>query len=504
MRKWFLIIPIVFFVVLLTSCSIDKLEVKDRIIAPTNNIPPLQGKWVIEKILDNPNKKESLGEEPETLMDKEALFHDQVVIIGGKSILDPSYKMKNVNISDYLLYKLKVNSEELGIEQKEAQVITIVGNDQYFYEFIKFNDKEMVLFHEDRFYFLKKTIEQVSREEINRYINVEKNVSGNAKLEALDSLSSGVLLGIKTYNYDEVDQVEEWNYKTLWIKTNDRSIVSAYEINDLLLPRKKGFWLIDVIRENNNGTFIDKINANPQLIFKDKEKMESSASYFMKEGMMKSAVNANPSILKSISYIGNDYISAEVIDKSNNQRKLEVYPIDYLEKQKPIMISDIVGETGLKVFRDGASGILKTDPSLVLDEESFGIVRRNGYWIMKGRVNYQLDGMELYKDYNIKTIPPKELVNYDDLAIPWGKIKAKVPNALDAFTSPDEDIIIIETGNSILIYSIYDNEISQQELGKIKKDSYDTIIMAEWSTGRYTNLWEEELLRKNAEIVKYK
>ena len=158
----------------------------------------------------------------------------------------------------------------------------------------------------------------------------------------------------------------------------------------------------------------------------------------------------------------------------------------------------------MKVFRDGALNVLKSDPDILLNEESFGLVRRNGYWIMKGRINYELEEKELYKDYNIKTIPPKELVNYDELFIPWSKIKAKVPNAIDAFTSPNKDIIIIETRNNLLIYSIHENEISNNELGKIKKDSSETIIMAEWSSGRYTNLWEEEVLKNSPEMIKYK
>lgn len=502
MKRNFLVLAAIILVFLLTSCSIDRLEVKDRIVAPTNNLPPLQGKWSIEKFIDSPYKKDKVEEESENLIGKEALFHNDSVVVGDQYILEPSYKLRNVNISDYLLYKFKTDSEYLDINEEEAQIITILGNDQYFYEFIKYNDDEMILFSEDRFYFLKRNIEKISKEEIDRYINVEKNILRISNFQEIKSLSSGVLLGIKTYNYDELNQAEGWDYKTIWIKANDRSISSAYQVEDLLVPRKKGFWLVDIVRENINDTLIDKIQATPKAIFKENDLTESSA--FMAKDVINEVTNINPSILKSILYIGNDYISAEVIDKSNNKKTLQVYPIDYLEAGLPIMISDIVGETDSKIFRDVAQSILKTDLDLLLNEESFGLVRRNGYWIMKGRINYQLDGEELYKDYNIKSIPPKELINYDELEIPWSMIKAKVPDAIDAFTSPNEDIIIIETRNNILIYSIQDKEISQQELGKIKKTNSETIVMAEWAMGRYTNLWEEEVLKNEIGIVNYK
>lgn len=494
MKRIFLIVAIVILGIMLTSCNVTKLEVKDRIVAPSNNLPPLKGKWIIEKVIDSPYKKTKL-EESEDLIDKQALFHKDAVVVADQYILEPSYKIRNVNLSDYLLYKFKTDSKYLGIDEKEAQVITILGNNQYFYEFIKYNDEDMIIFTEERFFFLKRNIEEISKEEIDRYINIERNILRTSNVQKIESLNSGVLLGIKTYDYDELNQAEGWDYKTIWIKSKDRSISPVYEVDDLLVPRKKGFWLIDITRENINGDLIDKINSTPNAIFNE-ESTSQSASLFSRD--------IRPSILRNILYIGNDYISTEVIDKSANKKTMEVYAIDNLEKGPPIIFSDIVGDNDLKSFRDGGQSVLRADPDLLLNEQSFGLVRRNGYWIMKGRINYNLDGEELYKDYNIKTIPPRELVNYDNLSIPWNRIKSKVPDAVDAFTSPNEDIIIIETRNNILIYSIQDNEISQQELGKIKKSHSDTIVMAEWATGRYTNLWEEEILKNEAKTIVYK
>lgn len=209
-----------------------------------------------------------------------------------------------------------------------------------------------------------------------------------------------------------------------------------------------------------------------------------------------------PSIIKNILYVGNDYISVEEIELSNNRKNLKTYPIDYLDNGKAVTISDILGAEGLRTFLEGAQGIMKSDTSMYLDEESFGLFRRNGYWIMKGRINYNTDGEELYRDFNIKAIPPKELVNYDELIISWNKIKSKIPEAIDAFTSPNEDILIVVTRNNLQIYAIENREISSKELGRIKLNSSDSIIMAEWSLGRYTTLWEEEVIRSGGIKIK--
>src|SRR5699024_10294721 len=103
----------------------------------------------------------------------------------------------------------------------------------------------------------------------------------------------------------------------------------------------------------------------------------------------------------------------------------------------------------------------------------FGFERRNGYWVMKGRINYKNENEEFFKDFQIKTTPPKELIQYDELVIPWNIIKSKIPEAIDAFTSPNEDIVIIITRNEILIYPIVENDILLNELGRIKLNNQD-------------------------------
>ncbi|MGJ0846120.1 hypothetical protein SAMN02745784_00037 [Tissierella praeacuta DSM 18095] len=501
MKKVYLIISTIALVVFLSSCSVNKFEIKDRIKTPKNNLPPIEGKWTMDKFIDSPYKKGEV-ENSENLMGKEALFHKSAIVIGENYAIEPTYRLKNVKLADYLLYKYKIEPKELGISDDNAQIITIYSNDQYFHEFIKYNNSEMITFIDDRFYFLKKSVDQISKEEIDRYINIEESIMRISNTEEVDTLRSGILLGIKSHFYDETNQLANWEYKTIWIRANNRSIASIYEMDNLLVPRKKGFWLVNVERENIDNSLNDKIKAIQKGDIKE-EFLDNREAYSFGTFLESKAKTLYPSILKNILYIGNDYISTELIDLSNGKRNLKVYPIDHLEDERPIKISDIIGQEGLSVFKEGAQNAIKTNSNILLDEESFGLARRNGYWIMKGRINYKSDDEEYYKDYNIKTIPPKELVNYDKLTIPWSIVKSKVPEAIDAFTSPNEDIIIIVTRRNLLLYSINNNEISQNEIGRIKMDNSETVVMAEWATGRYTMLWEEEFLKNETEVIKY-
>jgi hypothetical protein len=498
---------------LMASCSFNRVETKDRITAPENNIPPLEGKWVIEKYVEGAYKKVD-KEVVESFIGKEVLFHKKAVVLGEDYCIEPSFKIKNVKSLDYLLYKYKVDPEYLGINEKEVQIVTVLNDNQFFYEFIKEKDDKVIVYTDDAFFFLKKIVNKVSEEEINRYINVEKNMLRMSNVVEDDTLRSGILLGIKSTDYDEENQIEEWNYKTLWIRSYNKTIESIYEMENLFVPRKKGFWLVSVDRENNNGRINDKIKAISKVKVNEKASFndEDMNILFKNDDVeMKSFYSTLlPSTLNSILFIGNDYVSLETTDlKEKSKKTLEVYPIDNIEKGNPIKISDLIGEDGNRVFEEGAQSVITTDLKNIDSynvsgkEENFGLTRRNGHWIMKGRINYRETGEERYKDFNIKAIPPREVVNYDELNISWNAIKLKVPEATDAFSSPNDDIILIVTNSQIYIYPMYEGAIGEEPLQKIKLKPKEKIVMAEWAIGRYAKLWEEEFLKNEVNDVNY-
>src|SRR5699024_7683203 len=98
-------------------------------------------------------------------------------------------------------------------------------------------------------------------------------------------------------------------------------------------------------------------------------------------------------------------------------------------------------------------------------------------------------------------IPPKELVMYDELSVSWNEVKHRVPEALDVFTSPNEDIALILTHNNILIYTIDQGKLSKEYIRKIKLNDSEAVVMAEWATGKYIYTWEEEFLKNMASVV---
>jgi len=427
-----------------------------------------------------------------TYLGKEAFFHEDLVGIGDEYCVEPVYKIKNVQPIDYLIYQYKTNPKFLDIKEDKIQIVSITGEDQFFYEFIKESDDSIIAYIDGVFFYLKLVSPKVREEKLAEYYYSEKAILRTTNLESSDILKSSVLIGLKSTDRDsDRDNLEKWNYRTLLIRTQNKNVMGVYGMKDIFFPRKTGFWKLAVDRINGKETVEDDISIFPikKAVSgqKSKEIVNEEIMEFVARdedgklilpGLDKEDDKLMGKSLKNILYVGNDYISLESINYlEREERTLEFHPIDNLEKGNPMI-------------------------DLTPDEESFSLSRRNGHWIFKGRVNFLDNGNYSYKDFNIRAIPPKEVVHFDQLSVPWNAIKAKVPEAVDAFTSPNEDIILIITHNNILVYTIENGYISDIPLTKLQLEPTEKVIMLEWGIGRYAPIWEEEFIKNGGIEIK--
>ena len=503
MKKIILIITLLLSIVFMTSCNIDDGPAVDRIKAPEINISPITGKWILSS---NINESTSGNSElkADLHLNKEVLFHKDGVVIGEDFSTEPTFKIKTVDAYDYLLYKYKTTPISLGIEDSNITVITILNENQYFYEFIKYGEEELIVKIEDSFYKLTKVVDEVSIDEINRYIDVEKNTIRALNIAEVNEQQSGVLLGIKIPSYDEKGQLADWKYKTIWINSLNNKIIGVYELEDLLVPRKNGFWMVKVNRIYN-GLIQDEISATPLFKLSNTFTIDDDINLFSSSRPNLEEDLSSVAILNNIQFVGNDYISIEKINKFDEEKKtLEVYSLDNIDERKPINLSDLIGEDGKRIFIEGAQSVVSIDSQITLNEENVGITRKSGYWTFKGRVNFVQNDEELYKDFNIKAIPPKEMINYDSHIISWNELKMNIPETIDAFSSPNNDIIIVSTYSHLLIYNIFDGNLNTVPIAKIELPENSSIVMSEWSIGRYPTIWQNEVIKNNGIELEYK
>lgn len=490
MKKIYLIFGFILMLIL-TSCDIGEAESSQIVEAPESNQPPISGKWVVTKTIDGPYKRGET-EEDKDISNMEALFSKEAVIVGRNFTMEPSYKTRIIDINEYLYYNYKIDTEYLDIPEESVDVLTVNGEDGYFDEFIRYDKDKMILFADEKFIFFKKDIDSVSSEEVMRYVDVENSLDIGVNGDSSYTLNTGLLLGLKSLYTNEETGLDDWKYKTIWIKTSNREVSSLYEVERLLLPRKKGFWSINVERQENNENTRDIIV--PQQLGKLEDESMDRTITPLEKFFTKNARGEYLSQLKHIIFVGNDYVSVEEINPATNRKNLRMYPLDYLEEDNPTMISNLVD---VDAFYGSAKVNLKLEEESKLEEKSFGIERKNGHWMLKGRLNYTDDNEELYKDFNIKAIPPKEVVQYDELILSWSLIKSRFPKAIDAFVSPNEDLILVVTAEELRLYPIADGDILQEKLGSIKLEENEKIVMSEWGLGKYTSIWEKEILKND-------
>ncbi len=521
MKKLSILMVLITILAFLSSCNVVEGNISDRITSPDNITPPIKGKWVIDQLLKRSYYQYKEGE-AEEYIGREALFHKDAVIIGDNYTTDPSFKMKIVNADDYLLYKYKTTPQTLGIESEKLEIITILNENTYFYEFIKLDEDTMIANLNESFYSIKKSLDEVSVEEINRYIDVEKDMLRTFGVVEDERYQSGIMIGLKVSSFDEKNRVPIWEYKTIWINSQNNSIHGIYELDKLLMPRMNGFWILESNRRIEGDLIRDEIVGLPQFRAESRDMIEDENLIALNDKMMKirgneempmtSMFSSNadvnteriPPILKNILFLGNDYISVENIDlERNSRRTLQVYAIDNLGDKKPIKLSDLIGETGKEIFVESARSAMNIDSSIVPNEENIGLVRKNGYWIMKGRVNYNQNSEELYKDFNIRVIPPKEMVNYDEQVISWDAVRLIVPDVVDVFSSPNNEFIVVITSSHLVVYYLEDGDIINSPAARIKLPYDSSIIMSEWAVGRYANIWENEIIKNGGVELDY-
>lgn len=485
MKKITKIISIVVFVLifsaLFNACRFPNLNSSQKIMAPKNNTAPIQGTWEIVsyKSCDknsSPNKD---------LIGQTAEFNSYGAIFSDEICKDPKYKIKVVSTNSYLFYNYKVNHKDLGINQPKIEILSVTSKNKLFYDFIRLNDSKLLLCIDGTFYTLKKISNNTQDIRLleHKFNSKTQNIDTNSKLK------SGVFISLRADNDDIKNSPS--TYRTIWISSINKKPMPIIEHSGIFIPRKTGFWFLNVNRIKKNNFKQDIIDAFP---INTKEHKNSTINN------KKTASNKiNSDLFTKILFVGNDYLSTEDFNPLNTDNylsKFKVLPIDNLNSKTGVKISDLMDNSNQNILKDSLNSFLSVRndkkheyKKQIPSEENFAMIRRNGHWVLIGRLNSNINKNN-FINYDINAFPPKKLLNYDDLSLSWGDIKNCIPTALDVFTSPNGDIALIVCTDTIYIYSINNKYLSNQPLAKIPIKTNESIIMAEWATGEYVNKWQ--------------
>lgn len=493
-HRWHIIIVLItmFF---LQGCKQVDINVESKIAAPKLSESPLQGTWKVDKYVSLDNSIST--KDNKKYLGMTAAFDKSIAVLGTEACDSPAYKIKNISSEQYFLYKYKANALQFGIKEENINVITISSNRQLFRDFIRVNDNSLLVYENQGFLYLSKVSDKVepSISHINSADDPNKNENSAVKPNSL--LKSGVFIGLRTPG---ATNNAGSSYRTLWIASSNRAIKPIYEMKQLFVPRKTGFWEIDYWSQKMSD--ISKGTLYAHSVVDDNLNYDKNSNNLLEETGK-----------RDILYVSNDYIATEYRytdpSTSKEKAKYQILPMDNIRTGTGINISDIAGQDALNALiksgqtytmslDKGSADALQKDP----EGDNFTLSRRNGQWIVKGRLNYlSPTAAKLSEDFDVYLLPPQKLVSYDVLKLPWNYIKEKVPEALDAYTSPNKDLALIITKNSIDIYTIDKEKLSEKPVQSIELHKGEAVVMAEWAIGTYVEKWDDVIKPRASELV---
>ena len=475
---------------LLVGCALKSDDESISMRSPKNKQLEINGTW---KIKDYIIKDSTLAnnESIKAFIDQEVVIKDKSIVISGKEIKGVKYKVKIVD-QDYIIgYSPMMKLKDLGIFTDDTRVYTVNYQNNIFAEIIKTTNGKVYLDYSGVLYSMLLQDENIDKSDVKESYGVSKE-----EYEGIKD-SEGVYVALKN---DQIGKSE--NYRTLWISLKNGELQESRERENIIFPRMKGIWEMkkNVIDDKEKDIYYEYFDAHPI----------DSSQVITNDSLNHATNDVLPGeyLERSINFIGNDYMATETIRKGNfvNSPVYEVLPIDNLNAEIPIVISDIYPKEINKVYENTYNNVysnlgeeMKSGLSRYINYSNFTLVRNNGKWVLEGRISSVNNG-EPY-DYPLSIAPNKKLLNYDTLIIPWNNLKARIPFIKDAFISPNGNIAIVIIENELQVYKIYDGNLDVSPVQRIKLNEGEKVIMAEWCTGDYVDKWGN-IFKENSKAVK--
>lgn len=255
----------------------------------------------------------------------------------------------------------------------------------------------------------------------------------------------------------------------------------------IAVPRDDGWWKLDRRRERDasgkNGAdtlyaTTDRTWKPPAHSFADMESCESEMS-------------------RRVLFVGYDHVSFE--EEGSGYCEGAAHPYGYT-RLHTVTLQDLVGEPRdlpidelfeapalASMNRAGAKALEGED---CLDEPmntDWGIVRRDGQWTVRGRLNYAAEVCRgTFKDFTVPGVSPQNLAGHDALPKPWSQMKTQHPGARDAVASPSGRLVVFVTADGLTL------DVDGKSIARHAAPER-TVVLSQWAVGQeHVERWRKE------------
>lgn len=172
-----------------------------------------------------------------------------------------------------------------------------------------------------------------------------------------------------------------------------------------------------------------------------------------------------------------------------NFNTLSFLPLDSLE-QDGADIAAVLGRAGAEALARGTEDFLGRLPAARRDQylpeadpANWGIVRRQGRWVIVGRLEpIELTGSGSVADFELPLDPPDNLVGNHGL-VDWEAVRAVTRDAQDAFVSPSGGLIAIRRPGLLTFHAVTGRRIGPALLGHPLPERAGTVLV-QWVDAR--------------------
>ena len=310
------------------------------------------------------------------------------------------------------------------------------------------------------------------------------------------SQKMGVLIGLRhdvalpePLAYSESsDASRQSSYRTLWISFDEQDSILIHNLKNVIAPRNDGFWKIEVVRQKAGDWTEDRLTCSA---------INHAPAIPPLDSMTIAECEGNKRL--SLIFVGANFLSYEGGSDGDCEGAAHPWHVNYLKTvslddptSEGTEISHALNDEARTALMDGAKNYfarasderLNPDP----DEKNWGVIRRRGQWILRGQLDYSAEVFRgIFAHFDIDFKSTNRLVGFDEISIPWEKIKEIVPAARDAMTSTDKKFAIALTKDKLLVYSIP----GFRRIKAINLLSNEFIIMAQWADRSQVNEWNK-------------
>lgn len=372
-------------------------------------------------------------------------------------------------------------------------------------------------------------------------VKTSSNISEKEKISESHIISSGLLLGL-SYDGKEDRKINEFNmpskeFRTLWIYHNGSKLIVKEKDKSIVTPYKDKFYEIkndyfeikEKNKENESEGFYLKYNSYYSWnSIVSKAIGEPDKPFFTEESFKDKFIAKNDdwpfkSNMERVDYIGNNYacINSDYYETGggtyrSGRNHIKLFDIASLGsnnfRDKNGKLYDLLDENvrkELNALVDKKNNEFKADDGnkedsfikveRVVDIDNLSLRRKEGKWIVQipvyERYIHEGNGSNFYKvtefiPYQCKL--PSSITSYDSLSMTWDDIKKAVPDAIDAMSSPEGELMSVTTKDQLLIFINPKEDMKNADL-KIPLNNNEIVISNQWATGNYVEKWNKDL-----------